>query len=180
VNERANAGDDQHHHHRQLVDLEGEVDLKIARRHPAEVALHERRMELARAQHRHEDCHREAERRREHERADEARHAGETVPGDWMVIIAVRAGLLGVLHPRFVTGTVPAIPVRIRIRGAGVVRGGQRQQPVDDEADEGEDRQQPGPIRDRAGEGVRACQCGVLEEHHPFRRLMFWRFTDWR
>jgi hypothetical protein len=42
VDERAHSSDHQDHQHRQLVELERRIDVQIADRHPAEVALDER------------------------------------------------------------------------------------------------------------------------------------------
>ena len=55
VDQRADARDDEHHHHRQLIELERGVDREIADRHPREVPLDERRVHLATAAHREED-----------------------------------------------------------------------------------------------------------------------------
>src|SRR5205823_2944985 len=35
----ADTGDDEYHHHRQLIELDRGIDLQVASRHPAEVAL---------------------------------------------------------------------------------------------------------------------------------------------
>ena len=43
MDQHADAGDDERHHHRELIELERGVDLEIADRHPREVPLDERR-----------------------------------------------------------------------------------------------------------------------------------------
>ena len=65
VDQHSHAGDDQDHHHRQLIELECGVDVEITDGHPLEVALDERGMSLgASALHREEDDG--GEREREH------------------------------------------------------------------------------------------------------------------
>ena len=71
VDQRTDAGDDQNHHHRQLVELERGLDLEIAGRHPAEIPLDERRLGVPR-HHRLPDRDRKDEREDENARADDA------------------------------------------------------------------------------------------------------------
>src|SRR2546423_856015 len=65
VDQHSHAGDDQDHHHRQLIELECGVDVEITDGHPLEVALDERSVSLgvaASALHREEDDGGEPER----------------------------------------------------------------------------------------------------------------------
>ena len=43
MDHRANAGHDQQHYRRQLIDLQRQIDLELSNRHPRPVREHERR-----------------------------------------------------------------------------------------------------------------------------------------
>ncbi len=107
--------------------------------------------------HRHEDRDGEHEREHEDARTDEARDSGEPVGRDLVVRV-----LAGVVVPLSVTGVRFLRAVRgRRIRRAGAVRGDDRQQAVDREAEQRQQRDEPEPARRRAVERVRGTACVV-------------------
>src|SRR6266581_445853 len=70
VDQGADAGDDQNHHRRQLVELQREGDLQVAHREPVPIADHDRgrRVELRQLEHGHRGGR---ERQHEHSDADQ-------------------------------------------------------------------------------------------------------------
>src|SRR5438552_13675586 len=68
--------------------------------------------------------------------------------------------------------------------GRPKMRAVERQESVDHEPCKRQDRKQPHPLRDRAGEWMSDCRCGNrgLKKHHPLSKLMFLRSTvcRWR
>ncbi len=182
MDQRPDAGDHQHHEHRQLIELEGPIDAEVAGGHPGEVSLHEGRVHLSRAAHGEPHGHGERERQREHPGPDEAHEAGEARPSHRVVIVPRGARVLGV---RVGGGVRVGRPVSVRggIRGSRAIRTDEREQPVQHEPEQGQEREQPEVLGRRAGERVRPRRGRrVLEEHHPLSRLMFLRSTDswWR
>jgi len=95
VNQRSDAGDDEDHHHRQLIELESRVYLQVANRHPAEVALDEGSFHV-RSRHRLPDSESKKEGENENARPDNARYSSPAVALYSVMIVADVAFLLRV------------------------------------------------------------------------------------
>ena len=130
-------------------------------------------MHLADAPHGEEDREGEPEGGDEHARSDEADEARMAMPLHRMMVVAVRAACLIVRGHRVCLAAV----IRSRIVRSETERARQREQAVQHEAEQRQERQEPDVARDRSLERVRARRRGMLEEHQPFRRLMFDRST---
>ena len=72
---------------------------------------------------------------------------------------------------------MPVSMRHIRIIGANTPGADEREQPVDHEPQQRQDGQQPRETRHGLRKRVRAPSHDFLEEHQPFIRLMFCRFT---
>jgi hypothetical protein len=177
VDQHADAGDDEDHHHRQLVELQGDVDVEGPGRHPLEEREHVRGVHgVAGAAHREEDRDREPEGEDQHAGADERHQAGGRM-----------ARGVGRVVPMGVVRAVPVLPgMPVRMPGRRGIRrsrhGGraQREEPVEQEAEQGQHRQQPREARDGVRQRMPGSRKFCWLVHQPFSRLMSSRFTDWR
>ena len=159
-NQRADSGDHEHHHHRQLVELEGSVDLEIAHRHPREIGLDERRRRSG-SEHLAENRDGEQEAHHQHSRSDDAHYSRPAMSPNGVMIVTGSGGLAG-------SSDESRLPLRIVLGGMRSVRivraelrAREREPPVDDKPEQRENGQHPHQVN------------GV----HPRSSLMSWMFT---
>jgi len=133
---------------------------------------------LPRPAHREEDGEGQAEGRKEHPRPDERDKTGRRVPLGMVAVlmpVVVRRGIVcGIMRAMIAV----MMPTGGGIRGPGGGRRTQREEPVGEEAQEREHRDQPREARDRIGEGM--PRGGKIGMHQPLSRLMSSRCTVWR
>src|SRR5581483_973285 len=199
MDEETDARHDEGHHHRELIELEGRVDLHVTDGHPGEVALHERRGHVAAARvvHGQPDRGAEQEREEQHAWSHEACERRVLVAFHLMMVVAMRAAA-GIGMYRFVRLIVRGMVCMIvamrerRISGPAMVRGDDRKRAVDEETQKRQQWHEPDPRGDRdvewmvggwrARRGRRGLQQCVKRKHQPLSRLMFCRLTvcRWR
>ena len=173
MNQRADAGDDQHHHHRERVELQRGINVQIADRHPREQRADERHVHVH-AAHRHKNHHGKYKRSGQHARPHEADQRGVLVTHHSMIIVpGARAAFL-----RMIIVTVADCR---RIRRPDLRRRRERQQAIHDKSEQRQRRQQPyelrGGLRQRMPRRRRGDCLHRRKKHQPRSTLMFSRFT---
>jgi hypothetical protein len=141
MNQHPNAGDDQNHYDRELVQLERRVDMQISDGHPGEVTLHEWRVRVsARAAHRDENPDRERESEHHDAGSDDAGKYGEAMPYDDVMVVSMCAPasyiVSRVLLMPFFGGRIAVVRVRAGITRPGVKGTRECQQAIEHEPEQ--------------------------------------------
>ena len=129
---------------------------------------------LPRSAHGEEDGERQAEGGEQHARADERDEPGRRMPRGVMTVIRP----VVVMRLAMRTMIAMVMPGGGRIRRPGGGRRAQREEPVDEETEEREHRDEPREARDRVSQGV--PRGGEIGMHQPLSRVMSSRCTVWR